>query len=308
MLDADSGDSSSSSSMPLILPSELMSDNMFEDEQETETDALMHPHRRNQKAETLEEKVCKFFLRLNTTSAPRNAEEYDMYNGVVFRLRTKNVGLEINTLELDLKDFESTEVRVFTKVGEFNRTDIFADPSTWEQVTTDTAFALATAERKNTIIPYEQFHPITMEPKESRLIYVALPSDTPLLKSATNAMNFDEVYARNNELVTHVGFAVTGSEYFGTTIEDRPFHGIIHYETKLPCEDQRESLTMMLPYFVDQQDPATIVVSLARNAINQAVKHAMSRDAKLIRMQNIGGLRFQEASTDIIKDETFSGR
>ena len=280
-----------------ILPSELMDD---KDTMSDTTAADDTFHRRNQAAEALEEKVCRFFLQLNTTDAPPVA--YDLYNGVVFRVRSKNVGIEIKTLELDLKYFESTEVKVFTKVGEFfNRTSLFADPGEWEEVTTPPAFAVATAERKNLIIPADEFTPILMEPKESRLIYVALPTESPLVKSASSGTKFDEVYAKNNELATHVGFGVIGSDYFGTTdhiVENRPFHGIVHYETKLPCEDQRDTFEMELPYFVDTADPKAIVVSVTTNEVSTAVSHAMSRDAKLVRMQNIGGLRYQSTSTE----------
>ncbi|CAB9526401.1 expressed unknown protein [Seminavis robusta] len=251
-------------------------------------------HHRRAQAEISEEKVCKFFLHLNTTSAP---PDFDLYNGVVFRLRTKNVAIHITSLELDLNGYESAEVKIFTKVGGYNATaGVFSDPSSWKEVTTPTAFAVATAERRNNIVPFDEFEPIAMEPKESRLIYVALPADVPLVKSA-EGIDFNEEYSRNSEVITYVGYGVTGSEFFGSVVENRPFHGVVHYETKIPCEDQRDSFAMKLPYYVDQVDPPRIVESLVQSAIIQAVSHAMSRDAKLIRMQNIGGLRFQLADT-----------
>ena len=286
-----------------ILPTELIEDNSDNDNNNMVAAEEDISQRRNQVAETLEEKVCRFFLQLNTTNAPPENKDYDLFNGVVFRLRTKNVGIEIKSLELDLTNFESSEVKVFTKLGEFNETTgIVAEMEMeeWEEVTKPMAFAVATAERKNSIIPTEEFNTITMEPKESRLIYVALPSETPLVKSNSSDITaFDQVYSRNNELVTHVGFGVRGSEPFGKDlVENRPFHGIVHYETKLPCEDQRAAFAMELDYFVDTADPRPIVTSLTNNAISKAVEHAMSRDAKLIRMQNIGGLRYQSTSTE----------
>ena len=284
----------------LILPDDLEEEVSLEPiyDQELQPKKKEQNHRRDESSEVLSERVCRFFLDLNATAAPRDPNEYDLYNGVVFRLRTRNQGVEIKTLELDLKKFESSQVKVFTKIGEFNETGIFDEPDSWDEVTTETAFAVATAENRNCIIPAEEFNPIVMEPKESRLIDVALPSDSPLLKSAKSGNQFDKSYAKNNELVTHVGYAVTGPELFGKAVKDHPFHGIVHYETKLPCEDQRDSFSIDLPYFVDKKETPAAITSLTNHAIIQAVNHAMSRDAKLIRMQNIGGLLFQAASTE----------
>lgn len=285
-----------------ILPAELMEFNNNDSANNDMTAAVEDTfHRRNQEAEALEEKVCRFFLELNTTSAP--PERYDLFNGVVFRVKSKNLALEIKSLELDLERLESTEVKVYTKLGEYNGTSAtFDDPSEWEEVTLPPAFAVASAERKNLIIPTDEFKPIIMEPKESRLIYVAFPSDTPLVKSDNQEdLNFDDMSADGEQLKTYVGFGVSGgSDYFSiaNTVENRPFHGIIHYETKTTCEDQRDSFVMDLPYFVDTRETPAGVTSAANSEISLAITHAMSRDAKLIRMQNIGSLRYQIQSTE----------
>ena len=186
-----------------------------------------------------------------------------------------------------------------TMLQHYNETGgVFDNLDAWEEVTTENAFAVATAERKNTIIPDEEFRNIIMEPKESRLIYIALPSEEPLLRSSDKGAEFDETYAKNNELATHVGYAVTGSELFGNTVENHPFHGIVHYNLTLPCDDERDSFAMELPYFVDEKNPSAVHTSRTTHAIQNALLLAMSRDAKLIRMQNMEGLIFDFKKTE----------
>jgi len=255
-------------------------------------------HRRNQAAETLNERVCRFFLELNTTSAPKLEEGYDLWNGVVFRLRSKNVYVQITSLELDLNLFENTEVKVFTKVGEFtNSSDLFAYPDEWLEVTQPSAVARTTSERKTLIIPPNEFNTIVMEPKESRLVYIAFPSEDQLVAAANEGFKFNQAYAKSDALASHVGYGVVGQDYFGVAVENRPFHGLVHYETRLPCEDQRDEFFMDLPYFVDTADPKAIIVSATTVEVGYTVTRALARDATLIRMQNFGGLYYQNVAT-----------
>jgi hypothetical protein len=283
-----------------ILPSDLMEATSAAGDDTVQEYVVDLYHRRDQaEVETLEEKVCKFFLELNTTSAPPG---FELYNGVVFKVSTKKVAVEIKSFELDMQGVQSQPIRIFTKLGGFNASaDVLSDPASWTEVTVDEASAVVTAGLRNAIVPVAQFTPVYMDPKETRLFYVALPSDLPLVKSSNNATEFNQIYAQNNELITHTGYGVTGSDFLDASlVENRPFHGIVHYETKLPCEDEKDSFSMELPYFVDQASPPTIVISLVNDAVIQAVSHAMSRDVKLVRMQSFGGLQFNEELTEAV--------
>jgi hypothetical protein len=286
-----------------ILPSDLVEATLVTTGDETVREAIVDLHHRRDQAEVeaLEEKVCKFFLEFNTTSAPPG---FELYNGVVFKLSTKKVAVEIKTLELDLQGAQSQQVRIFTKLGGYNSSeaaDVLSYPESWTEVTVEKAFAVVTPDLRNAIVPVSQFTPVFMDPKETRLFYVALASDPPLVKSSNNSTDHNQIYAENNELTTHTGYGVTGSDFVSASVvENRPFHGIVHYETKLPCEDQKDSFSMELPYFVDQAEPPVIVISLVDEAVVQAVSHAMSRDVKLIRMQSFNGLQFKEELTETV--------
>lgn len=282
-----------------ILPLDLL-DKAEEAEQE-------QLHRRQQAADALEERVCNIFQSLDTPAGP--ASNYDLYNGILFRVLSLSVGLQINALELDLKahDEEALPVKVFTRIGEYNLTTslIFLNETAWEEVTTEEASLVRTSDTNNTVIPAAQFRPVVMEPQESRLFYVTVDSGAPLFKAVGSDTEFDDKYAKSSELETHVGFGVKKSPFLDwddlgslSFVENRPFYGVIHYETKLPCEDQRDTFSMELPYFTDQPDPAEIVKSLTNSIITQAIVRAMSRDVELIKMQNFGGLRFQATSTE----------
>lgn len=285
-----------------ILPSDLVEATSATGDATVQEAVVDLHHRRDQaEVEALEEKVCKFFLEFNTTSAPPG---FELYNGVVFRISTKKVAVEIKTLELDMQGVQSQQIRIFTKLGGYNASEaatVLSAPESWTEVTVDKAFAVVTADLRNAIVPVNQFTPVFMDPKETRLFYVALTSDVPLVKSSNNSTDFNKIYAENNELITHTGYGVTGSYFLdASVVENRPFHGIVHYETKLPCEDQKDSFSMELPYFVDQAEPPTIVISLVNDAIIQAVSDAMSRDVKLIRMQSFSGLQFNEEQTETV--------
>lgn len=254
-------------------------------------------HRRNE-AVILQTNIstCTAFTGLNTTFAKL---PYGLFNGVIIRLKAKQKQLEILSLELNLKDVSEANVRVFTKVGTFE--DGFFDNATsWQELTAPNTRAEPTPELESVIIPAAQFTPVMMEPKEDRLIYVAVSAWPPRVKSADFGDEFDKAYAGNDDLVSHVGYTVNGDGFSGTLVRNGRFHGIVHYKMTGRCENQRNTFSIELPYYVDQRDAATVIVSLAKIAISDAISKGMSRNVQLIRWQSFRGLDFQKYATETV--------